>query len=359
LVKANYSQILKNIDLFHCFSDEELISFSEEVSEVRLAAGQILFQEGDPGKEMYIVLHGLLKVFCGKRVIDMIKPGNYLGEMAIIEDQPRSASVEALTDTRLLMVPHGVFYEYFSRQPQSLVTMMKTLSNRIRRDNEIQRHEFEQVNILVHDMKNLLTPFFLLEMLERQRPELAGNKYLNCMVQARANLLTLMDRALSSARRLQATSPIVTGSLPGLVAELLESECQVHPDIGGRGIRVELRGDMPELPFSVLGMRRVLSNLLVNAAQASAEDSTIMVELGRDEDMGVVRIIDQGQGMAAEVQKKIFHSHITTKDYGNGLGLVSCKQIVEEIHSGRLFFESAPGKGTTFTICLPLSRDKI
>jgi signal transduction histidine kinase len=287
----------------------------------------------------------------------MIKPGDYLGEMAIIENQPRSASVQALEDTLLLMVPQEVFHGYFSRQPQSLVTMMKTLSNRIRRDIEIQRNDFEQVNIMVHDMKNLLTPLNLLEMLERKVPEISGHKYISCMVQARGNLITLMDRALSNARQLQSTTPIVNGSLPALVAELVESVCVVHPDIGGRGIRVELQGEVPEFPFSSLGLRRVLSNLIVNAAQASEADSVITVDLFLDNDTAVVQIIDQGQGIDQDVQEKIFHSHISTKEYGNGLGLTSCKQIIEEIHQGELSFSSEPGKGTTFTIRLPLSQD--
>jgi signal transduction histidine kinase len=348
-------QFLSKIDLFHFFSPEELEDFLEKATEVQLAKGFILFHEGDPGQEMYIVLRGLIKVFRGNRVIDIIKPGDYFGEMAIIENQPRSASVATLEDAVLLRVPLAVFQEYFSRQPKSLVAMMRTLSQRVRRDLEILGHEYEQINIMVHDMKNLLTPFHLLEVLERTVPGLAGNRYLACMVKARWDLLILMENALAQARRLQIETPIHVASLDQLIVDLQESAWMVHPEIGGRGLRVEVTGSLPEFPFSSLGLCRVLSNLVVNAAQASEAEGGITIALSRQDDEAIVKVIDHGHGIPDEAREKIFQPHFTTKADGNGIGLISCKQIIEETHRGSLTFESTPGQGTTFTIRLPFS----
>lgn len=348
-------QFLGKIDLFHFFSDEELAAFLEEAVEVRVAKDVVLFQEGDSGQEMYIVLRGMVKVFRGNRVIDVIKPGDYFGEMAIIENQPRSAGVATLEDSVLLQVPLAVFQEYFSRQPKSLVAMMQTLSRRVRRDLETLGREYEQINIMVHDMKNMLTPFHLLEVLERTMPELAGNKYLSFMVKARGDLLALMGNVLARAKRLDIETPIHVDSLERLIVDLQDSAWLVHPDIGGRGVRVEVSGTLPEFPFSSLGLCRVFSNLVVNAAQASEAEGIITIALSQEGDEAVVKIIDQGQGISPESQEKIFHSHFTTKADGNGIGLLSCKQIVEETHCGRLSFESTPGAGTTFTIRLPCS----
>lgn len=346
-------QFLSKIDLFHFFSREELAAFLEKATEMRVAKGVILFYEGDPGQEMYIVLRGMIKVFRGNRVIDIVKPGDYFGEMAIIENQPRSAGVAALEDSVLLQVPFAMFQEYFSRQPKSLVAMMRTLSQRVRRDLEILGHEYEQINIMVHDMKNLLTPFHLLEVLERTVPGLAGNRYLACMIKARRDLLVLMENALAQARRLHIVTPIHAESLDRLIVDLQDSAWMVHPDIGGRGLRVEVTGSLPEFPFSSLGLCRVLSNLVINAAQASEAGGLITIVLSRQDDEAVVKIIDQGQGIPEEAREKIFHSHFTTKADGNGIGLISCKQIIEETHRGSLTFESTPGQGTTFTIRLP------
>ncbi|MBA3003682.1 MAG: cyclic nucleotide-binding domain-containing protein [Desulfurivibrio sp.] len=348
-------QFLTKIDLFHFFSREELAAFLDKASEVELAKGAILFHEGDSGQEMYIVLRGMIKVFRGSRVIDIVKPGEYFGEMAIIESQPRSASVAALESSLLLQVPFAVFQEYFSRQPKSLVAMMKTLSQRVRRDLEILGKEYEQINIMVHDMKNLLTPFHLLEVMERTVPGLHGNRYLACMIKSRGDLLTLMENALAQARRLPTDTPIHADSLVQLVVDLQESSWAVHPEIGGRGIRVEVTGDLPEFPFSSLGLCRVLSNLVVNAAQASEAGGLITIALFPQENEAVVKIIDHGHGISDEVQDKVFQPHFTTKPDGNGIGLISCKQIIEEVHGGSLTLESTSGQGATFTIRLPFS----
>ena len=348
-------QFLSKIDLFHFFPTEELADFLEKATEVPVAKGVILFREGEPGQEMYIVLRGMLKVFSGNRVIAIVKPGEYFGEMAIIENQPRSASVAVLEDSLLLQVPYAVFQEYFSRQPKSLVAMMRTLSQRVRRDLEILGQEYEQINIMVHDMKNLLTPFHLLEVLERTVPGLAGNRYLACMVKARGDLLILMENALAQAKRLHIETPIHTDSLDQLLVDLQESSWLVHPEIGGRGLRVEVTGTLPEFPFSSLGLCRVLSNLVVNAAQASEAGGLITLALSCEEGEAVVKVIDHGHGIPEEMQEKIFQPHFTTKADGNGIGLLSCKQIIEETHHGSLTFTSTPGQGTTFTIRLPFS----
>ena len=348
-------QFLSTIDLFHFFSKEELAAFLEKATEIQVAKGGVLFREGEPGQEMYIVLRGMIKVFRGSRVIDIVKPGEYFGEMAIIENQPRSASVAALEDAVLLQVPLAVFHEYFSRQPKSLVSMMRTLSQRVRRDLEILGQEYEQINIMVHDMKNLLTPFHLLEVMERSVPGLAGNRYLACMVKARGDLLVLMENALAQAKRLQIETPIHSDSLDQLLVDLQESSWTVHPEIGGRGVRVEVTGSLSEFPFSSLGLCRVLSNLVLNAAQASEAEGRIIIALSREGDAAVVKVIDQGHGIPDEMQKKIFQPHFTTKAAGNGIGLISCKQIIEETHHGSLSFESTPCQGTTFTIHIPFS----
>ena len=353
--EADSIQFLRSIDLFRFFSDEDLRAFSQRVDEVRLAKGAILFHEGDAGNAMFLLLSGLLKVFSGNRVIDIVKSGDYLGEMAIIEKQPRSASVQAIEDSVLLSVPSVVFEEYFSHQPASLVAMMRTMSARVRRDIDILGKEFEQVNIMVHDMKNLLTPFHLLEVLQRREPALAEDRLIDCMIRARTDLFALLGRALDQAKRLQSATPIEKGSLDRLIVDLKEAAWNVHPEIGGRGIQVKVDGSVPEFAFSSLGLCRVLSNLVENAAQASKPGAEIVIELGCHKDDAVVRITDQGQGIPEEVWPRIFQPRFTTRPDGNGLGLVSCRQIVEEIHNGSLTFHSLPGQGTTFTIRLPLA----
>jgi signal transduction histidine kinase len=97
-------------------------------------------------------------------------------------------------------------------------------------------------------------------------------------------------------------------------------------------------------------------NLLMNACQAIPESGTIAVrtEVAED-DRAVIYIRDDGVGMEPEVLARIFDPGFTTKGsrVGMGLGLLITRQIVEQ-HAGSIAAESTPGKGTIFTIKLPL-----
>lgn len=346
---------LGKIDLFSSFSAVDLAEFAAKIDELELAEGALLFRQGEPGYDMYILVSGRLKVFRESRTITLVEPMDYVGEMAIIEQKTRSASVQALEPSLLLRITLELFHEFFSRQPPSLVAMMTTLSQRIRRDTEDIAAECEKANMMIHDMKNLLSPFYLLEVLEKQVPEVAGHRYVEYMALARDNLLMMMDEALASAKRLEWPSRKVSHSLPELVRGVAASEFAAHPDLAGKELRVKVAEELPDFTFSSLDVRRVLNNLIVNAAQASGPGAAIEIEVGRSDGQAMVRVRDQGKGIPDDLKDKIFQSHFTTKAQGNGLGLASCKFIIEKRHGGQLFFESLPGRGTTFVFTLPLT----
>ena len=345
---------LGKIDLFSSFSAVDLAEFAAKVDEVNLSEGDLLFCQGEPVHDMYILVAGRLKVFRESRTITLVEPMDYVGEMAIIEQKVRSASVQALRPSLLLRVTLELFREFFSRQPPSLVAMMTTLSQRIRRDTEDIAAECEKANMMIHDMKNLLSPFYLLEVLEKKVPEVGGHRYVEYMTLARDNLLLMMEEALASAKRMEWPSRKAAHSLPDLVRGVVASEFAAHPDLAGKELRVRVAEELPEFAFSSLDIRRVLNNLIVNAAQASSPGSAIEVEVGRHDSQAVVRVKDQGKGIPDTLKDKIFQSHFTTKAQGNGLGLASCKFIIEKRHGGELYFESQPGRGTTFVFTLPL-----
>jgi signal transduction histidine kinase len=77
------------------------------------------------------------------------------------------------------------------------------------------------------------------------------------------------------------------------------------------------------------------------------------VEVMRDNGFLKVSVIDKGAGIPEDVQGYLFKDTLTTKKDGNGLGLLSCKSIIEENHQGKLWFETESGKGTTFHFTLP------
>lgn len=343
----------RQIDLFHSFLPFELEEFAERVCETSLAVGDILFHEGDPGLEMYILLEGGLKVYKENRLICMIRPVGYVGEMAIIEAKPRSATVQAIEPCMLLKISAEQFQEYFARQPKSLVAMMKTLSQRIRHDNDQVAKEFEKANILIHDMKNLLSTFLFLELLKKKVPD-EQLKYVKHMQAARDGLALMMDEAMANAKRQYRPLVLSKGSLCDLVLDLIDSELFIHPDLQDKHIGVRVDEPLPDMMFSPLDLRRVLTNLILNAAQASNSGDVVEILIGRNAKRVKVSIIDKGCGIPLHFRDKVFLSHFSTRPGGNGLGLASCRHIIEELYQGELSFQDNPAGGTIFSFTLPL-----
>src|ERR1700732_717668 len=80
-------------------SDPDFLNlFRHETTIVRLAPGEALFTEGDPGTCMYVVRSGAVRVSTGTTELEQLGPGSILGEMALIEETPRSATVTAVSD---------------------------------------------------------------------------------------------------------------------------------------------------------------------------------------------------------------------------------------------------------------------
>jgi len=100
-------------------------------------------------------------------------------------------------------------------------------------------------------------------------------------------------------------------------------------------------------------LTQVFVNIINNAVQAMAEKGGDLTILSQDHEKEVrISIIDTGPGMSKEVLRKIFDPFFTTKSSGTGLGLAITKKIMEE-HHGSILVNSFPGRGTSFTVCLP------
>ena len=102
-------------------------------------------------------------------------------------------------------------------------------------------------------------------------------------------------------------------------------------------------------------MNRLFTNLFTNAVEACKERGNCRIEVNEHKDAGqiVISIKDNGEGIAAEMQERIFVPNFTTKSSGTGLGLAMCKGIVEQA-KGSIWFETKQGEGTTFFVQLPV-----
>jgi signal transduction histidine kinase len=144
-------------------------------------------------------------------------------------------------------------------------------------------------------------------------------------------------------------------NLHHLVSETL-TFLEHQPMLHGRILENLVKPDLPLICVDANQLSQVLMNLLLNAAQATSEGGRITVfgEQLREKDAAVLRVIDTGCGIPADVLPHVFEPFFTTKrGKGTGLGL-SISQSYVRSHNGEIQIESVPQRGTTVSITLPL-----
>jgi PAS domain S-box-containing protein len=118
---------------------------------------------------------------------------------------------------------------------------------------------------------------------------------------------------------------------------------------------IRLEPEIPEIMASTNQMRQVILNLFKNAKEAMPRGGTLTVRTKKEDTRVLIRIQDTGTGIPEEIRNKIFEAFFTTKQKvkGVGLGLSVCYGIIKD-HGGEITVDSKEGKGTTFTIRLPI-----
>jgi CRP/FNR family transcriptional regulator, cyclic AMP receptor protein len=100
-------------------------------------AGEVIFREGDPAQDLYIVKSGKVEIRLGNRLLDTLPEQSIFGEMALIDRSPRSATAVAATDTTLVPVGEKQFLFLVSRTPHFALNVMRVLAQRLRTSNAI------------------------------------------------------------------------------------------------------------------------------------------------------------------------------------------------------------------------------
>ena len=130
---------LRDVVMFSKLSDEALADVRSKLKERHLAAGEIIFNQGDIGDELIIVKEGVVSIFMpvesqtqDVQAIRIFMPGQMLGEMALIDQKPRSASARAEEPSRILTLSKYDFQNLLEHSPELALSVMSGLSDRIR-----------------------------------------------------------------------------------------------------------------------------------------------------------------------------------------------------------------------------------
>lgn len=124
--------ILKTVNLFSGTPDEILAEVATLLEEVELLGGQAIFQKGDPGDCMYIIVSGQVKAHEGQTIFNTLADGDVFGEMALLDPEPRLASITALEDTTLLRLDQQPFYELMEDRIEIVRGVIGVLSGHLR-----------------------------------------------------------------------------------------------------------------------------------------------------------------------------------------------------------------------------------
>jgi uncharacterized membrane protein len=138
------AELLATVPLFEGLADRDLAALSRRLTEKRFAGGERVFAKGDAGASMYIVASGAAQVFLppetegGARVVLAdIRAGQYFGELALFDDKPRSASVEAVVDTVAFELRREDFAAHLSGSKGAAMAVLGVMAQRLRDTNAL------------------------------------------------------------------------------------------------------------------------------------------------------------------------------------------------------------------------------
>jgi signal transduction histidine kinase len=363
---------------------QELISHSQVHS---YPAGTVVCREDKIENTFYMILEGEVAVTKSinsteARLLQTLGPGDFFGEMALIHNAPRAATVTAKTAIVALELDKESFDTVLKRSSSIALAMVHEISNRLRENDELaiedlrmRARELAQAYQKLAEQEVARREFLANVAHELRTPLMAASGYLQILQQGRVLNQEQLTQALDTvSRNVHQIVTLVNDILFLQEMDLVLPDFQAV-DIGevastvleryktqaaAREIHLSLTEDR-ELP-PVLGdaksLERALTALVDNAIKFSPRGGDVEIRLKKGERQVFVTVEDHGIGISPNTRPRIFdrfyHLEKEAGDLfgGIGLGLAITRQVIQQ-HKGTLDVESDYGKGSTFTMRLP------
>jgi signal transduction histidine kinase len=350
------------------------------------AQGVPLCREGEVETIFYILLSGRVRVT--KTINDEqvrhlgdLAPGDFFGEMALIHDAPRNASIVTLEPCTVLEI-HKDDFDQLVRQNSSVsVAMVREVSRRLRENNDLAvdalRLKASELALAYQQLAELemaRSEFLSVVAHELRTPLTVANGFLQ-IVRSESLSGEAMQSALSTiGKNLQDITALVNDILFLQEMEIILPAFQVV-DVGAIlaaaverqresalrsqvGLGLAIAPGLPSLMGDERSLERALLAILDNAVKFSPDGGAVNVDVTYDEGFVWVRVEDHGVGIPPVALPRIFERFFHLEQVGGrlfrgvGLGLSIARQVIE-LHEGCISVDSELGKGSVVTVCLP------
>lgn len=301
-----------------------------------------------------------------------------LKEFAALVEETRATGIpldraELLVDVGTHRIPLGVnttIMESYDGKALGAIVSFRDLTRLKKMAEEVKRSQHlaslgEMAAGIAHEIRNPLNSvqgFAQLLMEDAQKRGCKENsEYAGIIIEEVARIDGIVQDMLDFSRQRELT--MNTLNLTELVFSV---ERQMQADFTKENIklRVVVQDKFePQLVGSYDKLKQVLLNIIGNACQACSAGGAVEVSLSEVTEgltvcsEAVIKVRDDGCGIAPEAMERVFNPFFTTKDHGTGLGLPICQKIIEQ-HSGRIEIESEAGLGSTFSTFLPMTEAK-
>ncbi len=350
--------------------------------------GSVLCQEGRAEDTFYIILEGKARVTKyinadEARLLQVLRSGDFFGEIALIHNTVRTASVTAVSPLTVLEIHKAAFDDVMKQSAHMALAIARELSNRLRENNDLAVEDlrvkareladaYQQLaeqsyarrvflTTIAHELRTPLTVINgYVEMLRSgkmppQSQEMALDKIANHLQRVTSlvnDLLFLQEMDLIGEKR----EALDFGQLvqAQVMAVHKAAEAQNCP------LKVTIVPDLPPVYGDYAMLGRAIAAVLDNAIKFSPHGGEIVVAAENTPE-GQVRltVTDHGIGIPPDLLPRVFERYFHTDRRGEhvfegaGLGLAIARQVVES-HGGRITAHSVEGEGTTITITLPI-----
>jgi signal transduction histidine kinase len=361
---------------------EELIANSQVRSYL---PGAILCQENAVEDRFYMILEGEAEVTKNinnheSRLLQTLSAGDFFGEMALIHNAPRAATVTAKTDLTALELDKSAFDRVIRKSTSIALAMVSEISNRLRQNDQLA---VDDIRIRASELADAYQKLAEQELARREFLSSIAHELRTPLMVASGNLQILQKGLLKGeqlaagidtvARNVQQIVTLVNDILFLQEMDLVLPEFQkvdmneIGQAVVGRyatmarehGVSLRFSPDpgVPAVSGDPKSLERALMALVDNAIKFSPRGGAVTITLNSDGETVLVAVQDQGIGIVKENLPRIFdrfyHLDKSGDDLfsGIGLGLAITRQVIKQ-HHGQLDVDSTPGKGSTFTFTL-------